>query len=72
MVRLDTVLEPLPHQRTGLHTPAYERATPAKKRGISSGQVRVLSAVSCGSCRSHLTVLLVPPLRRGAGRKELG
>lgn len=44
-------------QRTGLPRPAYKRGTPASKRGISSEQVPVLTALSRGSRRSHLTVL---------------
>ncbi|VAY89707.1 conserved hypothetical protein [mine drainage metagenome] len=44
-------------QRVGLPRPAHKRGTPASKRGISSEQVPVLTAVSRGSRRSHLTVL---------------
>lgn len=47
-------------QRKGMPRAAYKRATPAAKRGLSAEQVPVLTAVSRGSRRSHLTVLPGP------------
>jgi transposase-like protein len=47
-------------RKRGLPRAPYSRGTPAKKRGISSEQIPVLTAVCRGTRSSHITVL--PPV----------
>lgn len=48
-------------RKRGMPRKAYKRGTPASKRGISSEQVPVVTAISRGSRDSHITVLAAVP-----------